>query len=253
MIDIGGIARRTLSQDPFPWAFIGDLFSKGDAEELAASFPRDHFKTVAGYDGEKGYEYEARSLIGMGKRAPSHAGSLSPAWRALAEDLLSPDYRSAIARLTGRDELARVPIEVNVFHYGPAAWLGPHVDLKDKLATHILYFNRVWDRNDGGCLTILRSSDPADVAAEIEPRVGGSSVVVRSERSWHAVSRVASGCAESRRSMTITFYRPGSVSTLWPPGDRTRLHDYPEGDRGGTPEGSRRAWAGIRKFLRLGD
>src|SRR5438105_7437559 len=96
-------------------------------------------------------------------------------------------------------DLTTAPMEVNVFHYGPGANLGPHPDLEDKLVTHVLYFNRSWNREDGGCLTILRSSDPADVAAEIEPIVGNSSVVVRSEESWHAVSRVVDGCQRSRR------------------------------------------------------
>ena len=29
------------------------------------------------------------------------------------------------------------------------------------------------------------------------------------------------------RLMTATFYRSGSVSTMWPPGDHPQLHDYP--------------------------
>ena len=39
-------------------------------------------------------------------------------------------------------------------------------------------------------MNILRSADLADVAAEILPIVGYSSVLVRSDNSWHAVSRV---------------------------------------------------------------
>ena len=50
--------------------------------------------------------------------------------------------------------------------------------------------------------------------------VGNSSVLVRSEKSWHAVSRVAESSRCSRRSVTVTFYRPGSVSTMWPPGSQ---------------------------------
>ena len=44
---------------------------------LARTFPRDHFKTVGGYDGEKGFQYEARSLIGIGAAGATHAGRLS--------------------------------------------------------------------------------------------------------------------------------------------------------------------------------
>jgi len=62
------IEGSTLSTEPYEWASVGELFAPGDATLLAASFPRDHFKTVVGYDGEKGYEYEARALVGMGRK-----------------------------------------------------------------------------------------------------------------------------------------------------------------------------------------
>ncbi len=229
MIDLTQITKHTLQPQPYAWAEIGNLFSPSDAAALAASFPRDHFKTVVGYDGEKDYQYEARALIAMGGNTVSHPEELSRAWLTLAHDLLSPAYRIAMSSLTGCD-LTTVPIEVNVFHYGPGARLGPHADLKDKIVTHVLYFNQSWNGGDGGRLTILRSADPTDVAAEIAPIVGNSAVLVRSEKSWHAVSRVVSGCQSTRRSLTATFYRPGSVSTMWPPGDTTPLHRYDASD-----------------------
>jgi SM-20-related protein len=227
MIDLTRIRNHALSRDPYDWASIDNLYAPLDAAELAATYPTDHFKTVSGYDGEKGYSYESRCLIGMGSSAASFPDALSPAWRQLADDLLSPGYREAMSRLTGRD-LSKLAIEANVFHFGPGAWLGPHVDLKDKVITHVLYFNKNWDRNIGGCLAILRSAEMANEVAEILPVVGNCSVIVRSNKSWHAVKRVAECCRESRRSVTVTFYSPGSISTMWPPGDQTPLHDYHE-------------------------
>jgi len=119
---------------------------------------------------------------------------------------------------------------VNVFHYGSGGSMDAHKDLPEKIVTHVLYFNHSWNATDGGCLRILRSSDPSDMVAEIPPLAGYSSVIVRSENSWHAVSRVASDATISRRSVTVTFYRPGSVSTMWPPGDNTPLHQYHAAD-----------------------
>jgi SM-20-related protein len=225
MIRLAQIAQQALQTEPYGWAAVGDLFTQRDAAALAASFPCDHFKTVSGYGGEKDYEYEARELIAMGADTISYPEELSKAWLAVAHDLLSQAYRVAISLLSGCD-VGAAPMEVNVFHYGPGACLGPHRDLEDKLVTHVLYFNGSWNGKDGGCLSILRSADPADVAAEIVPIVGNSAVLVRSEKSWHAVSRVVNGSLESRRSLTATFYRPGSVSTMWPPDDRTPLHCY---------------------------
>jgi len=229
MIDLTQVAARTLNTEPYSWVAVSGLFSPHEAEALATSFPRDHFKTVAGYGGEKDYEYEARALIAMGSDAISYSEDLSDAWLRLAQDFLSPAYRTALSLLTACD-LTKAQLEVNVFHYGPGALLGPHPDLPDKLVTHVMYFNQAWNATDGGCLNILRSGSPDDVAAEIAPLVGNSAVLVRSENSWHAVSPVVKGCTRSRRSLTATFYRTGSVSTMWPPGDTTPLHNYDGGE-----------------------
>ncbi|HEY6393735.1 MAG TPA: polysaccharide pyruvyl transferase family protein [Bryobacteraceae bacterium] len=225
LMKLAHIGHHRLETDPYRWAAIANLFNPDDAARLADTYPCDHFKLVAGYGGEKDYEYEARALIGMGEDVIAFPDDLSDAWRALAGDLLSPEYRAAMTALTGCD-LMQAPMEANVFHYGPGHSLGAHRDLPEKLVTQVLYFNRSWNSANGGCLRILRSHNAEDVVAEIPPIVGYSSVIVRSENSWHAVSRVANDSASSRRSVTVTFYSRGSVSTMWPPGDTTPLHSY---------------------------
>jgi SM-20-related protein len=225
LINLERIRNHRLETDPYRWAAVHDLFTRADGLKLAATYPCDHFKLVAARGGEKDYEYEARQLIAMGANVLSYPGELSESWRALGNDLLSPEYRSAMSALTGCD-LSQTQMEVNVFHYGPGGSLGAHRDLPEKLVTHVLYFNRTWNRANGGCLSILRSGDPADLVAEIPPLIGNSSVIVRSENSWHAVSQVVNHSACSRRSMTITFYPPGSVSSMWPPHDTTALHSF---------------------------
>ncbi|MCU1349544.1 MAG: oxidoreductase [Acidobacteria bacterium] len=225
MIDLNRISQQQLETEPYRWAVVDGLFSTRDAAELAATFPRDHFKRLADYGGEKDFEYEARALIGMGEHSVSRREELSRAWQALANDFLSPAYRTALSSLTGID-LSASPLEVNVFHYPPGGSLGAHPDLRDKIVTHVLYFNESWNDEDGGCLTILRSADAGDVVRTVSPVVGNSAILVRSDNSWHAVSGVAKRCRLSRRSLTATFYHPGSVSTMWPPGDTTPLHRY---------------------------
>lgn len=225
MIVFTQITPQALSVEPYRWAFIDEVFSRDDGAALVSTFPRDHYKTVTGYDGEKGYQYEARSLLHMGAEVPSNGEFLSPAWRQLAADLLSPEYRVVMSQLVGFS-LKDLQLEANLFHYGQSAWLGPHVDLEDKIATHVLYFNDVWDVGDGGCLMILSGADMAQQVRVIPPLIGNSVVLVRSIDSWHAVSRVRDRCRTSRRSLSVTFYRPGAVSTMWPPGDTFPLHDY---------------------------
>lgn len=230
MLNLTRIIHHKLEKNPYQWAMVDGLFSASDASEIAATYPCDHYKPINGYDGEKGYQYHVRSLIHMDAGQATYPEKLSAAWRQYAADLLSPAYRSALSGLVGIN-LMNAPMEVNIFHFGPNAWMGPHLDLKDKIVTHVFYFNERWDASDGGCLRILRSKNETDVFSEIPPVVGNSSVLVRSEKSWHAVSRVTANNITSRRSVTVTFYHPASPSSMWPVGDTTPLADFKVSDR----------------------
>ncbi|HEV7698815.1 MAG TPA: 2OG-Fe(II) oxygenase family protein [Pyrinomonadaceae bacterium] len=227
MIDLSRISQAHLETEPYRWAFIDRLFSTRDAAALTETFPNDRFKRMSHYGGDKDSEYESRALVGMREQFISGPEGLSRHWKTLADNFLSADYRVAMSSLTGLD-LSAAPLEVNVFHYPPGGLLGAHVDLRDKIVTHVLYFNRSWNNDDGGCLTILRSSDPSDVVTTIAPVVGSSVVLVRSDNSWHAVTPVATNCRLSRLSLTATFYHRDAVSTMWTPGDTTALHHYPK-------------------------
>lgn len=218
----GRVTASRARERPYRWAEVGGLFEDRDAAELVATFPRDHCKRVEGTDGEKSWSYWCRPLIRIGSERPAFDASLTPIWQRLASDLVSPGYRAEMSHLAGFDLLG-CPIEVNCYHYGPNDWLGPHVDLPDKLVTHILYFNERWRRRWGGCFTVLGSARDDDRKAIVLPRAGSSAVVVRSERSWHAVPPVRGG--HVRRSVTVTFYAPGSPSTMWPPLDMSPLSD----------------------------
>jgi Rps23 Pro-64 3,4-dihydroxylase Tpa1-like proline 4-hydroxylase len=161
----------------------------------------------------------------MGQNEVANAASLSAAWAELANDLLSAQYRAAMSTLTGMD-LRTVPMEVNVYHYGPGSLLGPHRDLPEKMVVQVFYFNADWDAKDGGCLSILNSADSNDLCAAVTPFVGNSAAFIRSENSWHEVTQVSKDCRQSRRSMTVTFYCHGAVSSMWPAGEEAALHTY---------------------------
>jgi len=227
LLELGRLNQVPLCAEPYRWAFIDKLFSPINAARLAETFPKDKVKKVAGSDGEKGYQYFTRSLVQMGASQASNPEGLSDVWTGLTRDLLSPAYRQTISRITGLD-LSDALLEVNVFHYGPDCWLGPHLDLKEKLVTHVLYFNQAWNRDYGGYLKVLGSSDMDDVVAECLPLAGNSALLVRSDNSWHAVARIAEGVQLTRRSINVVFKAPGSVNSMFPSGQSQELSDYPE-------------------------
>ncbi len=234
-----------MNTSPFEWAEISDLFLPEDRSGLAKDFPMQPFRLVKGFDGEKEWEYWARPLISM-DGSSALPGGLQPNWLALLDDLRSPSYRDLLSVATGRD-LSHAPIEVNAFHYGRHAHLGPHKDLPEKLVTHVLYFNAVWT-GVGGEFLVLSSDQPHDRVATIPPVSGSSSLIVRSECSWHAVADVA-GSAESRRSITVTFYADGACSTMWPEGSAFEMKNM---NSSGEPEGVVGLWSPGASLLTSG-
>lgn len=122
-------------------------------------------------------------------------------------------------------------MEASVWRWGPGAQLGPHLDLPSKMVTQVFYFTVGWDAAWGGCLRVLRSHDPGSTVEELVPRLGSSSVIVRSDRSWHSVSPVTTATAIPRLSLIVTWFVPGSTSPVWEVGADGEL-----GCPGGVPE-----------------
>ncbi|HZH05032.1 MAG TPA: polysaccharide pyruvyl transferase family protein, partial [Myxococcaceae bacterium] len=54
------LSRQVMAAEPYRYAAATGAFARRDGLALVRSFPHDHYKTVQGYDGEKGYAYEAR-------------------------------------------------------------------------------------------------------------------------------------------------------------------------------------------------
>jgi len=145
------------------WAAIDGLFSPHDAAELAATFLA-HFKRLSHYAAIRfGEKYTARALIGRGERRNGiipGGDCLSSALglRAGANDFLSPAYRKAI-RLNWESFECNAP--KLMFLAIPGGLLGTARDpARQNRQTPVLYFNRSWNDEDGGCLDIAFLEPP---------------------------------------------------------------------------------------------
>lgn len=200
MIDAAAIRAGRMRSDPFRWTTLGSVVPGDAAADLARTFPADGFVESA-RDGEtKSYQLAARPIASQ--------ATLPEPWSLLVQGLRSDDYRVALEQLSGVS-LAGVEPELTLWRYGPGCWLSPHVDKPDKILTHLFYFNPGWQRDWGGCLRILRSSEIDDVVDEVVPLAGESVVLVRSDASWHAVLPVGVERAgrRVRTSLTAIFSR----------------------------------------------
>jgi len=214
MLDFDALAATPLRHDPYEWGLTQQALDPARAGALIDTFPTHDFWQIAGHDGEKSYTYDARPLVIAGADRAPRLSPMSDAWEETVADLLSPRYREALGQMLGMS-LDGAVMEANVWRWPNSAHLGPHLDMRHKLVTHIYYLNAGWNAWWGGCLRVLRSKDEGDLTAEIEPRLGNASILVRSERSWHTVTPVSASAPVPRRSLIITWFRPGSESPTW--------------------------------------
>jgi GT2 family glycosyltransferase/glycosyltransferase involved in cell wall biosynthesis len=199
---------------PFQWALIERALAPDHAARLRATFPTQGFWLIDDHDGEKSYAYAARPLVTLGARAPVAAPDLDIAWRQLAEELVGDDYRAGLGELIGRS-LDGAVMEASIWRWGAGHHLGPHRDMDEKIVTQVFYFADEWREEWGGTLQVLRSKDEHDLFFDVMPDNGSSSILVRSENSWHAVSRIAESAPAPRRSLIVTWFQPHATSPVW--------------------------------------
>ncbi|MFF2963880.1 2OG-Fe(II) oxygenase [Streptomyces sp. NPDC057963] len=210
MLNLAAFESATLRTLPYVWGDVGQVFTTEEAaREVAASFPigqtrRRESKPAA----EKAYRMLSCPLVEGGERLDA-VHRLDARWQDLVSELLSPSFTGALATATELP-LTETSLEVRASAYSTGCFLGPHTDRSDKMLSVILYLEPDWSPEDGGELSILRSDDPHDEAARIEPHLGTAALLVRSEGSWHQVLPVRSPRSGLRRSVLVHYWR-------WPP------------------------------------
>jgi SM-20-related protein len=215
VLNLDALANTPLRSDPFEWSLTEDAVDRRDAERLATGFPDEDFWELSDSDGEKSWSYAARPLITLGADHIADLAPLDDSWNEIAHDLLSADYRDALAKHIGRS-MDGALFEASIWRWGGGGYLGPHLDLPSKLATQVYYLNDpAWDPDWGGCLRILDSRDENDMAAELPPVIGTASTLVRSDNSWHSVTAIRDDAPAPRRNLIVTWFHPGSTSPVW--------------------------------------
>lgn len=215
LLNLEALRADLVQREPYRWAALPGLLAPADAAALREAFPVDDFFHNEGEDGEKSYRWRLRPLLTQGRIAvaplPSRLGDV---WHDLAAELTSAPFREAFGELLS-DDLTGCLFEADMFRLGPGCWIGPHRDLPGKLASLIIYLNEGWDPSHGGALRVLASRDEADTVAELAPVAGSGALIVRSRRSWHAVTRVAEDAPTDRISVQLIAWRARQTSTNW--------------------------------------
>ena len=189
-------------QSPYPWVNPQGLLSEDGLRSLSENLPDiAQFETVFGKPRAHGQQSHDRYTLEYRTGL-----DLADCWREFVAELEGRDYRRFIARMFGRG-FFRLRLH---WHYTPRGCsVSPHCDGRDKLGSHIFYFNdgEDWDPAWGGETLVLddggrfaRSSAPAfedfDRVISAEAMDNHSLLFSRKGNSWHGVREI--NCPEDR-------------------------------------------------------
>ncbi len=227
MLNFQFIRTTAMQKVPYNWALIKNLLSTEASLELAASFPHEEFHLSEG----EGHGYSWGKMLASSEDIPlmlkssarrwrqrmaqgrltSDLGHLSNVWRQLIEGLWTDSYRTAIAEMSGL-ELKDCLMDIGFRRYHLGQLHSPHTDEPNKVLTHLLFFNQQWSVDWGGCLRILKDSQPESVFQDILPLSDSSVAIMRSDNSWHMVTPLTGPVSECRLALRVAFFRNDRLS-----------------------------------------
>lgn len=207
MLNMDAVLNAKVFDFPFKWGIVDSLLPVDERGiQMCDDFPVDSFRYRRYLNGR----YMRRLLVPLGDSAAFRAEELSSSFHDLVADLTSATYREALSKATGID-LQNSPMEAAMWRADSSTKYAVHDDVGSKLLTHVIYFNHGWKKSDGGVLQILASKDEEDVAFEVVPRPGISVIICRSDDSWHNITRISDSAPDTRNTITVHFYRPGTT------------------------------------------
>lgn len=180
---------------PWEWGVIDNLISINNVKLIADEVKKLNFQSVSSKRSDKNY---SMGLIDLQKYRLK-SGTLNQ----LVFELTSNEYLSNLESVTN-SQLRSREIELNIWCYGMADYLSPHVDKDYKFLTQLIYLNECWESNYGGTLNILGSNNEDDLYERIQPKYIRSPLIKNSQNAWHSVSPVSPN-APSRYCLQMIF------------------------------------------------
>jgi hypothetical protein len=161
MLNLAKLAAAEFHTEPFEYLLVDDFLQPESKQAILKDFPR----------------------IEKTGSVPLSRLSCGPAFRQLTDELLDPEFASAVGGKFSLN-LSSYPTMLTVRGQCDGSDGQIHTDSKDKVITVLLYLNPEWD-SSGGRLRLLRSKNLDDYVAEVPPTIGSLLIFRRSERSWH--------------------------------------------------------------------
>ncbi len=198
------------NRGPFPFHGFDQLLTEEAFDALYKTFPSVNFfekhMGVNRYNGQRSHDryylaYESTVYTQISREDASRGTighkELPPVWQDFIEEIRSNnDYKTMIYESLGTDKL----VPRFAWHMGYTSTdVSPHIDAREKVGTHIFYFNRKpdWDVSWGGEILVLggckKSAENPEISDFSEvipvPIVDNSSFLFANRgEAWHSVA-----------------------------------------------------------------
>lgn len=207
LLNFIGIKNNKINTVPFSWGVIDNIFcSSKKANDLYSIFPKKGFNYVEKSDSHKNYSMYNLEVVKNNKIIIENMNFIDNEWKNLILDILSIEYKNLMEEYSSVS-LDNTSIDIIFWKYDNGCWLDSHLDKESKILTHILYFNKSWNKNYGGNLLILNSDNIDDIYEKVPPTLNTSGVICRGKNSWHAVEKVKVSNLIERQSLQIIFHK----------------------------------------------
>ncbi len=221
-------AGRLHQAAPFRHAALDTLLSPEAFDRLQAEYPAlELFERHVGLPRRFGQAPHDRLYLEL-ETSLYHQGDaaapgviamrdLSPVWQQFIDQLRAEPYRRAVLGLL-RARAAMLRFTWHVAFTGCS--VSPHRDAREKLGTHLFYFNteREWSPDWGGSTLLFGRRTASTMnpgfdqfeSATAAPFLGNQSLIFRNQRAaWHGMKPLAAPAGSYRKIFAVVFDRPG--------------------------------------------
>ncbi|HET9050565.1 MAG TPA: 2OG-Fe(II) oxygenase [Candidatus Dormibacteraeota bacterium] len=216
----GELATQFAAASPFPHVVLDDFLTPGLARGLLGEFPA------------LGAMPRSRDYMFGNKRELSSVAARGPAGRGFVEAVLSPEFATFLAGVSGMPVFVDPDFHGGGFHQGgDGSYLDTHVDFNLhplhptwlRTLNLLLYLSPDWQEEWGGCLLVR--GDPHEEPLAITPRFNRAVLMLTDERTYHGYRRMSLPPGVTRRSIATYAYRMTNGhrvtarTTVWAPED----------------------------------